>query len=323
MAIFNESHPLLKGFNDHYQNKIAPRLEHLEKDRKAAMRRGYMIGAPVLLIILVIAYNGFANDWQPKPGAYLIAIGLLAVGGYFAASWQLNKVKEGSSAFLAGSIATFLKLKYRQKPASNPISRFRSLSILPSYDRSTVEDEISGKVQDVGLHIVEAHLEDKRTRRDSDGNTETYYVTVFRGLLVQMDFPKKFNARTVISRDSGKLFNIFKSWGMKGDRVSLEDPEFERRFEVFSNDQVEARYLLTPAFMERVTALSRHFGSGLQLAFDRGQVYIAGPMNGDMFEAGSMFQDLTNPSHVREVLDEFGIIFDIIDCLNLAAKTKI
>ena len=323
MDIFNESHPRLKGFNGHYQSKIAPRLETLEQERKAALRRGYLIAAPFIVGILGTVIYGYDKGWEPQPAHYVIAMVLMGIAGWFLASWQLNKVKEGASNFLAGSIADFLGLSYRKRPHSNPIDQFRNLSILPSYDRSSVEDEISGTIDGVGLRIVEAHLEDRRTRRDSKGNTETYYVTVFRGLLVQMDFPKEFSSRTIISRDSGKLFNLFKSWGMKGDRVSLEDPEFERRFEVYSSDQVEARYLLTPAFMERVTALSRHFGRGLQLAFDRGQIYIAGPMKQDMFEAGSMFQDLTNPAHVGEVLEEFGIIFDIIDCLNLTAKTKI
>ena len=172
----------------------------------------------------------------------------------------------------------------------------------------------------VPIRLVEAHLEERRTS-GSGKNRRTRYVTVFRGLLVEVDFHKKFNGRTVISKEQG-WFDLFKSWGMPGEHVKLESPQFENLFDVYSSDQVEARYLLTPAFMERVVALSRHFGRGMQLAFDGGNLYLAGPRSGDMFESGSIFSNLTDPKLIQETLDEFGIIFDIIDTLQLTVKTK-
>ena len=47
-------------------------------------------------------------------------------------------------------------------------------------------------------------------------------------------------------KDSGWL-NLFKKIGWP-ERVKLEDVSFERQFEVFSDNQIEARYLLTTAF---------------------------------------------------------------------------
>ena len=38
-------------------------------------------------------------------------------------------------------------------------------------------------------------------------------------------------------------------------KVGLEDPHFEKIFEVFGDDQVEARAILTPVFMEELVAL--------------------------------------------------------------------
>lgn len=45
------------------------------------------------------------------------------------------------------------------------------------------------------------------------------------------------------------------------EKVTLEDPEFNEIFEVYSNDQVESRYLLTPAFMERYKGINNVFAT--------------------------------------------------------------
>ena len=39
--------------------------------------------------------------------------------------------------------------------------------------------------------------------------------------------------------------------------VKLEDISFDKRFNVYTKDQVEARYLTTPTFMERLKNLLR------------------------------------------------------------------
>ena len=40
------------------------------------------------------------------------------------------------------------------------------------------------------------------------------------------------------------------------EEVMLEDPDFNECFEVYSNDQVEARYLISPTFIERFKNIS-------------------------------------------------------------------
>ena len=68
----------------------------------------------------------------------------------------------------------------------------------------------------------------------------------------------------------------------------LEDPEFERHYEVYSNDQIEARALLTPAFMERFTALAATSGFSLPGALAEGnRLVVALPKSlgtGKLFE---------------------------------------
>ncbi|MDE6013067.1 MAG: DUF3137 domain-containing protein [Prevotella sp.] len=60
--------------------------------------------------------------------------------------------------------------------------------------------------------------------------------------------------------------------------VILEDPEFENLFEVYADDEVEARKILTPAIMRRITKLRQSFGKDMMLSFSGNMCYYAVPI---------------------------------------------
>jgi hypothetical protein len=267
---FDESRPHLAGFNAHYAGRIAPQLDSLEARRQSQVQRLVIaaVAAAAAFLVTLWLYSSAV-----KGGA--IAVGILAVLLTVYALYTYAKVKEDVKSVLVTGVCEFFKLEHIANPASYPLSWFEDLSLIPDHDRTTVEDNIKGAHQGVPLDIVEAKLEERRTRTTKKG-TETYYVTVFRGLLCQLSFMKPFSGRTIIRTDHGAVFNWFQGLGTPGDKVHLEDPRFEDAFEVHSSDQVEARYLLTPTFMERVMELDRYFGgSSTRLAFDRERLLIA------------------------------------------------
>lgn len=57
--------------------------------------------------------------------------------------------------------------------------------------------------------------------------------------------------------------------------VHLEDPEFENLFAVYADDEVEARMVLTPAMMRRMTELRRSFNRDLMISFKGDTLYFA------------------------------------------------
>ena len=57
--------------------------------------------------------------------------------------------------------------------------------------------------------------------------------------------------------------------------VHLEDTEFERLFAVYADDEVEARMVLTPAMMRKLTALRKSFCRDLMFAFNGNTLYYA------------------------------------------------
>ena len=129
--------------------------------------------------------------------------------------------------------------------------------------------------------MVEAAL---WVRRSDDPDTKA-----FQGILIVTTFPKRFEGRTLILTDEGLILNIIKDALSKLQRVLLEDPRFEKLFQVLSDNQVEAHYLLTPTFQERVKALSGQVGRGrMQLALDQDALLISIENYSNWFEAGLM-----------------------------------
>ena len=117
---------------------------------------------------------------------------------------------------------------------------------------------------------------------------------------------------TKVFRDAG-IFNFTKSFDSKTERVKLEDPRFEKAFEVVSSDQIEARFILTPDFMERLLEMEEVFhGGDLRCAFSGGELFVC-IEGGDLFEPGSMFTPLDNPDRVKELLMDFATLFGLID----------
>lgn len=57
--------------------------------------------------------------------------------------------------------------------------------------------------------------------------------------------------------------------------VHMEDPEFEKLFVVYADDEVEARMVLTPAMMRRMTHLRQTFNRDLMISFNEDTLYFA------------------------------------------------
>ena len=321
---FEESHPALEGFSDLYDREIGPWLAERDEQRKTALRNAVLLVALTLPVAAVLILSGLGKlDLIGQTGQFGV-IGGMALGGgavFLGLRW-VKQVKDDVKAFLMGKICGFLGLRYRVDCGGVPIDTFSRLSLIPRYDRRHLEDEIAGEHDGVALHVFEAKLQDRRTSTDSKGRTRTRYVTIFRGLLMRFAFPKPFRGITIITQDRGWLGNFFGKLGRSGEKIALEDPRFEKVFEVYGSDQVEARYLLTPAFMERILALSQQVGGGLRLAFEGELLLISLRTGRDQFEAGSMLSRLDDPKRVQDILNELAILFQIVETLNLNTKTR-
>ena len=109
----------------------------------------------------------------------------------------------------------------------------------------------------------------------------------------------------------------------QGSEIKLEDVDFEKRFEVTSGDEIESRYLVTPAFMERFLSLTTAFGTkNAKCAFFKNQVMFAISTKKNLFEISSVFKPLT-PNSPDNFYKELTSILQMIDYFKLDEQTKI
>jgi len=242
---------------------------------------------------------------------------IVAILGFGIIGWGnmgLTKMAGEAKTLIVEPVARQLNLAFTPAPGTcESIYRHKEVGVVPGWDRSKYEDLVTGKRGVVDFELFEAHLEEKRTTTDSKGRTQTTWVTVFRGQCLRLDFHKTFYGRTLVTRDAG-FFNRF--GGGKGmQRASLEDPKFEKIFEVYTTDQVESRYLLTPDLMQKLVDLEDVFRGGkLKAAFDGGEMLIT-VQGGNLFEPGSMFKPLDSADRVLELLKDFSAVFGLIDAV--------
>lgn len=104
----------------------------------------------------------------------------------------------------------------------------------------------------------------------------------FRGLFSYVDLGKELPHSVVMLPDKLECHldymaqTIQAMKNIKGNKlVTLENPEFERYFAVYSSDEVFARYILTPAMMERMTALREKYGRDIMISFNGSRFYFA------------------------------------------------
>ena len=106
-------------------------------------------------------------------------------------------------------------------------------------------------------------------------------------------------------------------------RMKLEDTDFNKKYIVTTEDQVEGRYLITTGFMDRFKNLQTAFGTkNVKCAFFDNKIMFALHTNKDFFElSGGLFHSLKHPKRVKSFYEETTAIYDIIDYFKLDEKT--
>ena len=239
--------------------------------------------------------------------AYAMISGGGVIIGTATASHMMRDIRSNTKQNIVGGMCRFLGWTFTEtieEPANFEYFTYLDL-ITTNYTRSHFEDLIAGEAHGAGFQFYEAHLE----KREGSGKNRKW-VTKFRGQVLALTFDQKFLGKTIVLRDKG-MFNRKQRADMK--RVGLVDPVFEKIFEAYGTDQVEARYLLTPTFMQRLVDLERSVdGKNIRFGFIGGQLLIAIETE-NRYEPGSMFKPLIETSRTQKILDEIGAIYDVID----------
>jgi hypothetical protein len=286
-------------------------------DQKAAERakaREKVLWTSITGVILAAVF-GLIGFLIGVPFQFLMFGIVIVGGGFFAWANHIRQTMVNSlKQEMNGTLARSLGIHFQVMPVSGPeFDLACEYDLLPSYDDSYFQDQWHGDVGGTDFLLYEAKLTETR---GSGKNRRT--VTVFRGIVLRFRFARDFIGTTLVRRDGFKftLFGDTKSYGeQKLERIKMVDPRFEDAFDVYSNDQVEGRYLVHPAYCERLLELERDFfGEKLCALFHGGDLLVSIHTD-DLFESATL-----DPAQDHELLsatiEQFASIARLIQTLN-------
>lgn len=306
---------LKKRFDKYYEERLLPILRSNEKERRRYLRYFGMLlfmaiffYPLIVYVLLTLPLDDSGDNVGLVAGVSTLVVGVLC--GPICA--YKRKVKPQLMPVFAEFFGTFT-YEYEAKISDDVL---RASGVFGSYNHSQGDDFFAGVYDGVHISIAEEKLQMKK--RDFRGHNMTR--TVFKGICILFEMNKNFKGRTVVLKDSG-MFNMFnRVSGLQN--VKLEDLRFEKVFEVYSDDQIEARYLLTSAFMERMLKLRDLYeGKSIQFSFKDNKLLLAVPTSQDMFEANSFFGSNVNKAKIDIVFEQFYTIFSIVRILKLNQRT--
>ena len=141
----------------------------------------------------------------------------------------------------------------------------------------------------------------------------------FRGILVEYDMNKDFEGHTFILDRTFKS-NDIKIDTSKYEEVVLEDAEFMSMYKIYSTNQIEARYVLTTAFIERFKNLKTTFKSKYtRLAFKDNKIVVAIHTGRNMFKFADVISDVGRQTFI-DLFNEIYSVLDIAEQLKLDQK---
>ena len=301
----------LSELEDLYHGRLKHNLSSLEASRKKILNKFLLsiFGAILSLLVLVLYFTN-----ADEPNAIIpIVIGLFLVFclGIFIMAFKAKKIyRRQYKTEVVSEVVRAVNPDWNYDPDRKITSSdYRKSDLFRrAYDKYEGDDLISGLIDKTDFECSELHTQYKVVTYDKNGRRKEHWHTIFRGLFFHADFNKLFKGQTYVTPDYAE--KIFGKWGQKfqkfsgkGSLVKLENPDFEKTFVVHSTDQIEARYILTPAIMEALLRIKDEYKRPVHFSFIDSRVYCALSFNNKLFEpkiirSGVKFSDISSMYHL-------------------------
>jgi hypothetical protein len=307
---------------------IAP----LEEKRREVMQKNHRdhlaAGACVVVGVLALLIFGMARTGSEMVGYVLAALcfGIAVILVFVAAKRGADFGRVVKWNLMRGLLDAIQPgLEY--DPVRG-ISRemFRTARLFSqSADRYASEDLIRGRVGQTDIMLSEVHAEYRSTSTDANGRSSTSYHTFFRGLFVMADFHKHFRGTLrVLPGQSGLLGGIGRARAgfrpfSREKLVRLEDPEFDKTFVVYGSDDIEARYVLSPAMMRRILDLRNRWRDEVRLSFFESSVCVAISHPRNLFEP-SIKRPVDCRQQLERIATEIHVCLALVEDLDLNTR---
>lgn len=300
--------------SDFYYSQLITPLKKLEEDRQNLKHR---------LIVTVIIMSVLAAIAAYELKAYGIILFLyILTGGIvykFMSKPYVSEFKQNIIKPLVSYIDSSL-IYLQDSFVSQEL--FERSALFGKADKYSGNDFVKGKIEDINIEFSDVHAQEEY--RDSKGRK--HHTTIFQGLFIVCEFNKKFKGKTVVFPDSaqsifGEVIGSFlQSKNLAQDElVKMDDPSFEKEFVVYSNDQIEARYILSHSLMKKILELKQKSKHPIYISFVNNHIHIAIYYDKDLFEP-AVFDSLLDYKIAMEYVTTLHLAVGIVKELKLNQK---
>lgn len=312
-------------FRVYFESELLPQLEELNVEKKGITQKArklIYIGLVVAAVPIILTLTGAL----PFSAIFIGIIAVTFILGliyYFVYHPKYTNLTQVYKNLVMKQMVHFLSpnLSYSE-PEKISESEYQSSKIfLKEYERYNGDDLVQGKLGKTNLKFSE--LKTEYYTRDKDGN-KTWH-TIFHGIFAIADFHKEFKGETFVLPDRterllGRLGKMFQRavWSRPG-LITLENPVFEKQFKVYTTDDVEARYILSPKLMDDILQFQKKCGVSISLSFIQSKVYMAIPLGRNLFEP-SFWGNLTDFDQVKAYFEDMNIAISIVEDLDLNTR---
>ncbi len=305
---------LRRDFENYYEKDILPALKKAENVRKK-----YMMAFGIMSIFILIWLGFVWHKMEQGLASFKEGSGYYDFTGCLLTlivCWPLFGYYRRSKENLLPLIAKFFgEFSYVYRPKL-PLSLLKKSLLFKNKKEEIVADDcFNGSYKNLPTTIVEYITLKKQYRRDEKNRTDRFvYNKTGGGIIFYAKMNKKFSGQTITVADKGLFNKITRYKNLQ--RVGMESPEFEKAFEVYSDNQIEARYILTTIMLEYMVELKKNFPK-IEFSFFNEHIFIKIETRKNMFECINFFRSVINKPQIEKIFTELYLLFSIIDTLHL------
>ena len=292
-----------KDYDNTVKNVIIPKLSKYKQNHKRICTTYCLIS----LIILIAAFICYKNEMQTVS---YICMSILSLSTILIQKITKNREKQIKQTIMPKLMQPIPGFYWQLTPTITA-DEIHKCKIIPftKIASKIYDDCLLGKYKDTEIEICECRYVFE-------------YITDFSGAFIKIRTNKKFQGLTVIRPKSTNKIQSYADMKLADiEEVSLEDIEFNKDNIVYSTNQIEARYLITTAFIERFKTLKNVFNTQYAYcSFYNDSIYIALETYKDLFELFKMGCSLDNTEQFDILFEEFASILALVDHFKLDQK---
>lgn len=283
----------IRNFNDIYQKLLSEKSPILD-----TLHTRVLISAGSIFAILIIFCIAMSMDMVNGT-----VMGCFAIAEIFAVVIYILTSTKYRSIYKQTVIANMVRaydpeLNFEHKYGVTE-AQYNKAGFREYHDRFRSEDLIFGRIDDeYDIRMSEVKTEREERTTDSEGHTQTTYVTVFQGIYGYIDVKDKFLPYFEVC--SNKFFGKYDK-----ARIEVDSAEFEKYYDLYAEDKIRTMEVFTSDLIEKFNIFKDKLNTPIQIKVKNGTLFFRLKMN-NSFEAPTFGKalDFKAMSHNFDLMNE-------------------